>query len=260
MVTYFGELLQSRELLIRWIRREFGVRYTQSVLGVLWAVAQPLALMIIFSIVFSILIQVPTNNIPYPVFAYTALLPWTFFANALNFAIPSLVGNFNLVSRIYFPREILPLAAIIVSFIDFLIASLVFVALLLYYQIPLGAAVLFVPLVVLVQLIFTLAIALMASAFNVFYRDVRFLIPLLLQLWMYLCPIVYPMELIPERFRTLYFLNPLATIIETYRRVILYDQMPDWPYFLLATAVSLLLLVVAYYYFKRVESRFADLI
>ena len=174
MQSYISELFQSRELLYRWTRREFGVRYSQSILGAAWSILQPLALMIIFSVVFSVFIQVPTNDIPYPVFAYSALLPWTLFANALSFAIPSLVGNFNLVSRIYFPREILPLAAILVSFIDFLIASIVFVLLLWYYHIPLTPTALLLPVIVLVQMILIFAITLLAAAFNVFYRDVRF--------------------------------------------------------------------------------------
>ncbi len=260
MHTYIGELIQSRELLYRWTRREFGVRYSQSILGAAWSILQPLALMIIFSVVFSVFIQVPTNGIPYPVFAYSALLPWTLFANALSFAIPSLVGNFNLVSKIYFPREILPLAAILVSFIDFLIAAIVFVLLLWYYHIPLTLTALLLPLVILVQMILIFAITLLAAAFNVFYRDVRFLIPLFLQIWMYLCPIIYPIEIVPVRFRALYFMNPLATLIDTYRRLIFFNQLPDWPYFILATALSLLLLILGYRYFKRSETQFADLI
>lgn len=260
MQSYIGELVQSRELLYRWTKREFGVRYSQSLLGALWSILQPLALMIIFSIVFSIFIQVPTNGIPYPVFAYSALLPWTFFANALSYAVPSLVNNFNLVSKIYFPREILPLAAILVSFIDFLIASIVFAALLWFYHIPLTATMLLLPLVVLIQIILTFAITLLASAFNVFYRDVRFLIPLILQIWMYLCPIIYPIEIVPARFHVLYFMNPMATIIDTYRRLIFFNQLPDWPYLILALAMSLLLLMLGYRYFKYSEVKFADLI
>lgn len=252
------ELIKARELLASWSLREFRVRYSQSVLGAAWAILQPLALMIVFSVVFSVFIQVPTDGIPYPIFAYTALLPWTFFANALSSAIPSLVGNVNLVSRVYFPREILPLSAILVSFVDFIIASSLFVVLMWVYAIAVGPTILLVPLIVLIQMTLTFGASLFASAFNVFYRDVRFLIPLALQIWLYLSPIIYPISLIPERFRTLYFLNPMAVIIDSYRRVILYRQMPDWPFLTLAAVTAFGLTVVTYRYFKRAEREFAD--
>ncbi len=260
MRTHLLALFEARELLFRWTRREFGVRYSQSVLGAAWSILQPLALMLIFSLVFAFFMQVPTNGIPYPVFAYSTILPWTLFANALSFAIPSLVNNFNLVSRIYFPREILPLAALLVSFIDFLIAGVVFIGLLILYQIPFSGTMLLLPLVIMVQMIFTFALTLFGAALNVFYRDIRFLIPLALQIWMYLCPVIYPSDLVPDRFRVLYFLNPMATLMESYRRLIFFNQGLDIPYFLLALVMSLLLLVAGYAYFKRAESQFADLI
>lgn len=260
MLSNVRELFQARELLYTWTLRDFRVRYSQSVLGVTWAILQPLSLMVIFSIVFSIFLDVPTEGIPYPVFAYVALLPWTFFSNALSFAIPSLVSNMSLVSRIHFPREILPLSAILVSLIDFLIASSIFVVLLVIYRIPLGATVLFLPLVLLIQIILTFGISLAASAFNVFYRDVRFVIPLALQILMYLSPVIYPVTVIPEEFRPFYFLNPMAVLIDTYRRIVLYNQMPGWPYLVVAALISVLLTAFAYRYFKRAEREFADLI
>ncbi len=260
MVSNFAELARSRDLLFTWTMREFRVRYSQSVLGVTWAILQPLVLMIVFSVIFSIFMRVPTEGVPYPVFAYVALLPWTFFSNALGFAIPSLVNQMNLVSKIYFPREILPLSTILVALIDFLVASLIFIALLVIYQIPIGWTILFVPVILLVQIIFTLGISLFGAALNVFYRDIRFVIPLVLQVLMYLSPVIYPVTIIPERFLPFYFLNPMAVLIDTYRRVVLYNQMPDWPYFALATAISLLILLLAYRYFKKAEREFADLI
>jgi lipopolysaccharide transport system permease protein len=230
------------------------------VLGAAWAILQPLSLMVIFSVIFSVFIKVPTDGVPYPVFAYTALLPWTFFANSLSFAIPSLVNNMNLVSRIYFPREILPLSAILVSFIDFLIASSIFVIMLLVYRVQVGPAILLVPLVLLIQIVLTFGISLLAAAVNVFFRDIRFVIPLALQIWMYLSPIIYPVNLVPARFRPIYFLNPMAVLIDTYRRIVLLNQSPDWPYLCLATLLSGLLITFAYRYFKRAEREFADLI
>jgi lipopolysaccharide transport system permease protein len=166
----------------------------------------------------------------------------------------------NLVGKIYFPREILPLSAIIVCLVDFLIASSIFVLMLLFYRVAVGPVILLVPLVLLIQVILTFGISLLASAVNVFYRDVRFVIPLALQIWMYLTPIIYPVSLVPERFQPLYLLNPMAVLIDTYRRTILFNQMPDWLYLGLAALISVSLTIVAYRYFKRAEREFADLI
>lgn len=260
MSTYLTTLVETRELLFTWTLRDFKVRYSQSILGAAWAILQPLSLMLVFNVIFSTFIKVPTDGIPYPIFAYTALLPWTFFSNSLSFAIPSLVNNMNLVSKIYFPREILPISAILVGLIDFLIASSIFILMLLFYRIPVGTAALLVPVVLLIQIVLTFGISLLASAINVFYRDVRFVIPLALQIWMYLSPIIYPVNVIPEKFRPFYFLNPMAVLIDTYRRILLLNQMPDWPYLGLAGFVSLLFTWAAYRYFKRAEREFADLI
>jgi lipopolysaccharide transport system permease protein len=240
--------------------REFKIRYSQSVLGVGWAILQPLALMVIFSVIFSVFMRVPTDGIPYPVFAYVALLPWTFFSNSLSFAIPSLVNQMGLVSKIYFAREILPLSTILVAFIDFLIASTIFVALMLFYRIPIGSAILLLPFVLLVQIVFTFGISLFGAAINVFYRDIRFVIPLALQIMMYMSPIIYPTSIIPEKFLPFYYLNPMAVIIDTYRRIILYNQLPNWPYMGLATVISTVIMLLGYRYFKKAEREFADLI
>jgi len=254
------DLINSRELLLTWARREFRVRYSQSVMGAAWAIFQPLVLMIIFTLVFSYILPTDTGSIPYPVFSYAGTLTWTLFANSLTFAIPSLVANMNLVSKIYFPREILPIASVLVGLVDFVIASLLFIPLLIAYQVPVGPAILFVPLIVLVQTAFTIALSLFASAVNVFFRDVRFVVPLGLQIWMYLSPIIYPLERVPESLRPIYMLNPMATLIDSYRRAILFNQMPNWPYFALTTLVSLVALILAYRYFKRMEREFADVI
>lgn len=260
MSTYLTELIGARELLFSWTLRDFKVRYSQAILGIAWAILQPFALMLIFSIVFSVFLKVPTQDVPFPVFAYCGLLPWIFFANALGTAIPSLIGNLNLITKLYFPHEILPLSAVIVSFFDFVIASSIFVPMLMYYHISIGLTVLLLPLVILIQFILTLGISLIASAMNVFYRDIRFVIPLLLQLWMYMSPVFYSPDVVPTRFRPFYFLNPMAVLIDTYRRLILFNQMPDWPYLGLATLITVLLTVVAYHYFKNTEQTFADLI
>lgn len=258
--NHLVELYKARELLYSWTFREFRVRYSQSVIGAAWAVLQPLVLMLIFSVVFSLVLGIDTGGIPYPIFSYVGTLPWTLFATSITFAVPSLVSNMNLVSKIYFPREVLPLSSILVALVDFVIAAALLIPMLLLYHIPLTWMVLFVPLILLVQTILTTGISLFASAVNVFYRDVRFVVPLALQVWMYLSPVIYPASNVPEQWRTLYFLNPMAAIIDSYRRVILMGQMPDWPYLGLSAAVSLATLVLGYRYFKRAERQFADLI
>jgi lipopolysaccharide transport system permease protein len=260
MLAYLTELVGARELLFTWTMRDFKVRYSQSILGAAWAVLQPLSLMVIFSVIFSVFVKVPTEGMPYPVFAYTALLPWTLFANSLNSAIPSLVSNMNLVSKIYFPRETLPLSAIIVSFIDFLIGISILVLLMVVYRVSVGPTVLLVPLILLIQMTLTFGISLAGAAMNVFYRDIRFVIPLTLQIWMYLSPVFYSVSVVPERLRPIYFLNPMATLINSYRRVVLLNQAPNWPYLGLAAVVACSLTLLAYRYFKRAEMKFADLI
>lgn len=254
------ELFKSRELLFSWTFREFRVRYSQSVLGAAWAVLQPLVLMVIFSVVFSLVLSIDTDGIPYPVFSYVGTLPWTLFATSITFAVPSLVSNMNLVSKIYFPREVLPISSILVALVDFAIAAVLLIPMLLVYRIPITWLVLLIPLLVVVQTMLTTGISLFAAAINVFYRDVRFVVPLALQVWMYLSPVIYPVSQVPEQWRSLYFLNPMAAIIDSYRRILLMGQMPDWPYLGLSAAISLVILVLGYRYFKNAERQFADLI
>jgi lipopolysaccharide transport system permease protein len=254
------ELYHRRDLLWMWTVRDIKVRYKQSVLGAAWAILQPLSLMLIFNVIFSYFVRVPTDNIPYPIFSYTALLPWTTFAASVTFAVPSLVTNMNLVTKIYFPREILPMSSVIAGLIDFMIAALVFAGMLVYYRIPVYGTLILLPVLLAIQMLLTLGVVLFASAVNVFYRDIRFVVPLAVQLWMYLTPVIYPATLIPERFRNLYMLNPMAGLIEAYRTIALKGAWPDWTHLGLAALISLIVFVVGYSYFKRVEWQFADLI
>lgn len=260
MLTHLRELASAYELLYIWTLRDFKVRYSQSLLGAAWAILQPLSLMIVFSLIFALFIRVPTDGIPYPIFAYSALLVWTFFANSLSMAMPSLINNINLVSKIYFPREILPISANLVSMIDFFIAALIFAPLMIMYRISVGWTIIFLPLLLVIQIVFTLGISLAAAAINVFYRDVRFVIPLALQIWMYLSPVIYPASLVPERLQFFYFLNPMATLIESYRGIIFFNQPPDWFYLSITIAITTVVILTSYRYFKRAERQFADLI
>lgn len=236
------------------------MRYKQSLLGGAWAILQPLALTVVFTLVFSRLVRVDTGGIPYPVFAYTALVPWTFFATSLSFGIPSLVNNMNLVTKIYFPREILPLANIAAALLDFVVAAVVFVGMLAFYRLWPGLQALWVVPLLALQVILSIGVTLIGSATLVFFRDVRFAIPLLTQVWMYATPVIYPIELVPERLRPYYFLNPMAGIIDGYRRALLMGLAPDMRALSLAALTSCLLLLAGYLLFKRVEPLFADLI
>ncbi len=261
LIDDLRSIFRSRELLLVWTQREIRVRYKQSLLGGLWAVLQPLSVMLIFTVIFGNFVRVPSDGIPYPVFSYCAILPWTFFANSISFSFPSLLNNMNLVTKIYFPREILPLAAIGAALLDYLVASVLFFVLMLIYQIPFHITLLLIPLLLVVQIILSIGVTLFASAIIVFLRDIRFVVPLVLQLWMYLTPIIYPLSQIPERFRGLYMIvNPMASIIDGYRRITLLGQPPQWEYIAVSAAISFLLFLIAYIYFKGAEDRFADVI
>lgn len=258
--SHLRELIEARDLLFTWVRREFRVRYSQSVIGGAWAVLQPLALMAIFSLVFGFVLQVPAEGVPYPVFSYVGSLAWTFFASALTFAIPSLVNNMSLVSKIYFPREILPLSAVLVCLADFVIAAALLIPLMLLSGVALRWTIVLLPLIVFIQILLSYGLSLIGSAVNVFFRDVRFVIPLALQVWLYASPVIYPVSAVPETLRAIYFLNPMAVLIDSYRRVILFGQLPDWGWLGFAAVVSILILILGYRFFKRAENRFADLI
>ncbi len=260
MKQHIAELYRHRDLLLLWTLREIGVRYKQSLLGAGWALLQPLALMVTFTVVFGMFIQLPSDGVPYPLFAYTALLAWTFFSASVTLAIPTLVNNLNLVTKIYFPREILPIATILASLADFFVASILLLAAVLWYHLPWSINLLWLPLIVVVQVLLALGVVLPLAALNVFYRDVRFVVPLVVQLWMYATPIIYPLSLVPASIRPFYSLNPMVGIVDSYRRVILHGSPPSFEYFGLSVAVSLILVLVGYAYFKSMEQYFADLI
>ncbi len=259
-MSHLATLFRYRDLLWLWTLREVQVRYKQSLLGIAWAILQPLALTAIFTIVFSRLVRVDTGGIPYPIFAYTALVPWTFFATSLSFGIASLVNNMNLVTKIYFPREILPLASIAAAFVDFLVSAAIVAGMMLLFGVQPAWTALWIMPLLLVQIALTIGVVLLGSALLVFFRDVRFVVPLLTQVWLYATPIIYPTDLVPERFRPLYFLNPMAGIIEGYRRALLMGQAPQWEALALGGAVTVVLLAAGYSFFKWAEPVFADLI
>lgn len=255
----FGELWAYRELLYFLIWRDVKVRYKQTVIGAAWAIIQPLMTMVVFSVIFGAFAQIPSDGVPYPVFAFAALLPWQLFASALTNAGNSLVGSQNLITKVYFPRLLIPLAAVLGGMVDFGIAFVVLLALMAFYGVVPTAAVVTLPLFVLLALATALAVGLWLSALNVQYRDVRYTIPFLTQLWMYATPVVYPSSIVPEPWRALLGLNPLAGVVEGFRWALLGTPAPGallW----VSVAVVSVALVGGLLYFQRVESGFADVV
>lgn len=253
------ELWAYRELLWVLTERDIKVRYKQTVLGAAWAVIQPVMLMVVFSVVFGRLAKVPSDGLPYPVFAYCALLPWTFFANALTSSAASVLGSANLISKVYFPRLIVPLASIGSWLVDFLIASVILLGLMLYYDIAWTANLLAVPLLLLGVIMAALGAGTLLSALTVAYRDFRYVIPFLMQFWMFATPVVYPASLVPARWQWLIELNPMTGLIEGFRSAFL-GRPFDVGAIALSLGVSIVMLLVAVAYFERVERRFADLV
>ena len=260
VLDHLRELYAYRELLLMWTVREIRIRYKQSVLGAGWAVLQPVCLMLVFTAVFSYFARVPTGDVPYPIFSYTGLLPWTFLATSISFAVPAMMNNMQLISKIYFPREILPLACVIVAFVDLLVASLVFGGIAFYYDVRLHAGIFWVPMLLLLQTMLILGVAFWLSALIVSYRDLRFVVPLGVQIWMYASPIIYPMSLVPEHLQPFYALNPMAGLVTAYREVLLGSGRPDPGQLATAAIISFVLLLSGYAYFKRAETEFADII
>lgn len=253
-------LLQYRDLLLTLTTHRIKVRYKQSVLGIAWAILQPLSLMLIYTMIFSFIARVETDGIPYAIFAYAALLPWTYFATSVANATNSLVSHSELVTKVYFPREILPLSYVIAALSDFLIASSVMAGLMFYYRVSLTVNALYAIPIVLVMTLFITAMVLILSATQVRFRDIGVAVPLLLQLWMFATPVVYPLSAVPERFRAFYVLNPMVGTIENFRRAVLQGLAPDFYTLGISAAVSVVLLGIAYIYFKHIEATVADLV
>jgi lipopolysaccharide transport system permease protein len=256
----FGELWRCRELLFVLAGRDLKVRYKQSLLGVTWAILQPASLTFIFTLVFGYFMKAPSEGVPAPLFYYVATAPWTFFSAALAASVGSLVNNLSLVTKVRFPREVLVFASIGALVVDFLIALSLLPILLLLWPVPLGVSLLWVPVLIVLQLILTAGLGLIIAAGNVFYRDLRFLVALGLQLWIFASPVMYSVSNVPERFRGIYFLNPMAPILDGYRQTILFGNSPQLGWLGLAAGVSIVILVFGYWAFKRMEPAFADVI
>ncbi len=260
MISGFKDMLKYRGLLYALTLRSLQIRYKQSVLGLAWAVLQPVALMLIFTLIFSVLLKTPSEGVPYPIFSYSALLFWTFFSNSLNGAIPSIEGNADLIKKIYFPREFFPISSIFSAGFDLLIAAVIFLGMMFYYHVPFTLNILYVIPLLIIQTVFTMGVCFIFSALNAYYRDVKYALPLLIQVWMYATPIIYPLSLVPERFKIYYMLNPMTGIIEGYRNALVKGVAPEGFYMGIAAAGAVLLFVLGYFYFKRIEMTFADVV
>jgi len=241
-------------------RREVKGRYTQSLFGIGWAIAQPLATMAVFTLVFSRLGKIPSGGVPYPLFAYCALVPWFFFSNSVNSGTLSLITYRNIVTKTYFPREIIPFAQVCSRLLDFASAGALFALMLIYYRVALGPWALLTPAFFLLLLLFTTGVTLATSSVNVFYRDVNPVVQIGLQLWLYLTPVAYPLSEVSPRYRLLFVLNPLSAIVEGFRSVLVFGRAPDWTLTAISASMTLVLFAVAFAMFKRMDKYFADVI
>ena len=251
------ELVEYRELLYTMMRRDLLLRYHQTIMGIGWAVLMPVTYMLVFSLIFTRVVPLETT-LPYPIYAYAGLLPWNLLASSLRFAVSSLVANSTLVTKVYFPREILPFSVILVSLVDFAIGAVVLAGLMAWYQVPVGPALLFAPVVLLVQIAFTAGITLIVSMGNLFYRDVKYLLEIGITLWMFASSVVYPVQRVGGALGKLLALNPMTPILDAWRAVLLENRLPDAGPFAYATVVAFTLLAIAWLSFHRAEHSFAE--
>lgn len=254
------ELWEYRELLYFLTWRDIKVRYKQTVLGAAWAIIQPFFTMIVFSLFFGRLAGIPSDGIPYPIFSYAALVPWSFFATGLSSSSNSLVGSANLLKKVYFPRLAIPIATVLSGVIDFVLAFIVLLAMMLFYGITPTINVIWLPLLLLLALSTSLGVGLWLSAMNVQFRDVRYTIPFITQFWLFATPIAYPSSLLPEPWRTLYGINPMVGVVEGFRWALLGTETAPGPIIIVSTLAAVGLLVSGAYYFRRMEKTFADVV
>jgi homopolymeric O-antigen transport system permease protein len=254
------ELWEYRELLYFLIWRDIKVRYKQSVLGAAWAIIQPFFTMVVFSLFFGKLAKMPSDGIPYPIFSYAALVPWSFFANGMNQASNSLVGNSNLIKKVFFPRMSMPIASVLGGFVDFILAFIMLIGMIFYYGMVPTINVIWLPFFLMLAFITSLGASLWLSAMYVQFRDVRHIIPFLTQIWLFATPIVYPSSLLSEPWRTLYAVNPMVGVVEGFRWALLGVNTAPGPMIIVSSFTAVGLLISGAYYFRRMEKTFADVV
>ena len=257
----FGELWQYKELLFFLAWRGILVRYKQTIIGIGWAVIQPILIMIVFTVIFGKLAKLPSDGIPYPILIFVALLPWQFFSNALTQSSQSVVGNNALVSKIYVPRLIIPASTIVAAMVDFGISFIVLIGLMAWYQIVPGVEIVFLPLFFLLAVATALGAGLWLSALNVEYRDVRYVVPFIVRMGLYISPVGFLSSIVPEKYQLIYSLNPMVGVIDGFRWCLLGGKVPpNWTGFWISVVIVTVLLITGAYYFRRMESEFADVI
>jgi lipopolysaccharide transport system permease protein len=262
-VIPFGELWAYRELLYFFVWRELKVRYKQTVVGAAWAVIQPFMTMLIFSLFFGKLANIPSGGLPYPVFYYSALLPWMYFSSSLQNATGKIVENQNVITKVYFPRLLLPISSIVSGLVDFAISFLMFVAIMIYYRIHPGRAILMLPIFLLLAVLTALGVGLWLSALNAIYRDVRYVVPFLVQFWMFASPVVYPGSLVTAKWPKwawLYGLNPMVGVIEGFRWSLTGTGNPPGRMVLASSVAVFVVLVCGLMYFQKMETTIADVV
>lgn len=263
IIKEIKDVIKWRELLWQMTSREIKARYKQSILGYFWVILNPLAQMLVMSFAFSIILRIPTNSashIPYALFLYTALLPWNLFSTSVSSSAMSLVNSAPLIRKIYFPRSILVISTIIAKLIDFAFALTVLIAFFIFFQIPITFSILWVIPILLIQLVFTLGLSLFFAAANLIYRDIQYLLALVISLWFYITPIVYPADIVPDKFKFIFQLNPMSVFVNAYRQTVLGGKSPDLFSLYIALIVSFITLFLGLLYFKQREKTFADIV
>lgn len=253
-------LWEYRELLYFLTWRDVKVRYKQTLIGAGWAILRPFLSMIVFTIFFGRMAKVPSEGVPYPIFSYSALLLWTYFSGSVTMSSNSLVGQANIITKVYFPRLIMPLASTLAGLLDYLIALSILIIMMFYYHTPVSPSLLLLPFLVLCAFFAATGVGLWLSAINVKYRDVRYAVPFLIQIWLFATPVIYPTSMLPEKFRWVLSLNPMTGLIEAHRACILGHQSINWQSLVISLAMTLLIFITGAFYFRRMERTFADII
>ena len=254
------DIWEYRELLGIFVWRDLKVRYRQTVVGALWAIIQPFLTMVIFSIFFGGLAGVPSDEIPYPIFSYAALVPWTFFANSINQASNSLVNSADMIKKIYFPRLTMPMASVFAGLVDFFLAFIILLGMMFYFDFVPTIKALWLPVLIILSMMTALGVSLWLSALNVQFRDVRYMIPFITQAWLFATPVAYPSSLLSEPWRTLYGINPMVGVVEGFRWALLGTDTAPGPIIVVSFAVALGMMISGAFYFRRMEKTFADVI
>jgi lipopolysaccharide transport system permease protein len=254
------EFWRYRELFYFFVWRDIKLKYKQTVLGALWAIIQPFSAMVVFTIFFGKFAKMPSEGAPYPVFSYSALVPWTYFSSAVALAGNSLVGNSDLLTKVYFPRVAIPGASVLSGLVDFFIASIILLGLIVYYNITLSWKLLFWPVLVIPMIFLALGLGLIFSSLNVRYRDIKYTVPFVMQMLLFITPIIYPISILPERFRRIAALNPLTGIIEAFRSTVLPNKQVDFSLLFFSVVTSLIIFIIGLIFFRKTEKSFADII